>query len=65
MDYFASVGYSCPVYTNPSDFYLTIAKDSGALLAKKWAASAKIWNSEEWLLSDAWLTCMLPPSPER
>ena len=61
MDYFASVGYSCPVYTNPSDFYLTIAKDSGALLAKKWGASSKLWNSEEWLLSDAWLTCNSHP----
>lgn len=43
VQYFASAGYVCPVYTNPTDFYLTISKDAASFLAKKWTASSKQW----------------------
>lgn len=40
MPYFASVGFACPVYTNPSDHYLLTLKEAGSLLTKVWADSA-------------------------
>lgn len=40
MPYFASVGFTCPVYTNPSDHYLLTLKEAGGLMTKIWADSA-------------------------
>lgn len=40
MPYFASVGFACPVYTNPSDHYLLTLKEAGDLMTKIWADSA-------------------------
>lgn len=40
MAYFDSVNYPCPMYTNPSDHYLQIMKESGDYLTKIWAESA-------------------------
>lgn len=45
MSYFQSVGWPCPMYTNPADFYLAMTKEAGGLLAKKWA-SVKAWDRD-------------------
>lgn len=37
MDYFTSMGHPCPLYTNPTDFYLSLGKGEGAKLADAWS----------------------------
>ncbi len=39
MAYFASVNFACPMYTNPSDHYLLILKESADYLVHHWADS--------------------------
>ena len=40
MPYFASLDFVCPVYTNPSDYYILILKDSEEFLTKAWEECA-------------------------
>lgn len=47
MGYFAGLGFTCPVYTNPSDFYLTIAKDAAVFLARHWSAACKAGSADK------------------
>jgi ABC-type multidrug transport system ATPase subunit len=46
VDYFQSQGFICPVYTNPSDYYLTITKEAGPKLTQAWSKTAKAFLPE-------------------
>ncbi|EIE18763.1 hypothetical protein COCSUDRAFT_45222 [Coccomyxa subellipsoidea C-169] len=45
VDYFSSLGYKCPMYTNPSDYYMGLMKDEEASpkLVEVWEKAGDEW----------------------
>ncbi|KAK9905029.1 hypothetical protein WJX75_008206 [Coccomyxa subellipsoidea] len=45
VEYFSSLGYKCPMYTNPSDYYMSLMKDAEASprLVDTWKKAGGDW----------------------
>ncbi|CAL8464402.1 g3937 [Coccomyxa elongata] len=56
VEYFSSLGYRCPMYTNPSDFYMSLMKDEDAS-----PKLVELWKKED----DQWVTTPRLTAPEQ
>lgn len=52
VQYFASVGFSCPHYTNCADYYLAISKDSADVLTDSWEVNSHLWWEDDLLATN-------------
>lgn len=47
IDYFASIGYKCPMFSNPSDYFMKLMNEEGLLVEKIQAGEADDFDDKQ------------------